>query len=132
MEGEGARVDDSGISKIDGAKTDDRIETEEILETEDGVLERLVTEGSEEMGVGDGTLGGSETLDGVGVRDEEGEEGIETEIEELISEMGERRDMSEVTTDVDGLKPDVSYEISGPSGRAWDCTEGDACRKEES
>lgn len=75
-------------------------------------------DGSEETGVGDGTLGGNDTLEGVGVSDEDDEEGIDAEIGELTSEIGVRRESTDVVTEVVGLRKDVSYEKSGPSGRA--------------
>lgn len=88
---------------------------------------------SVDMGVGDGTLGGSDIEDGVGVIDDEGDEGIVTDDTELISVIGVRRDTSwEEYTEPLGRKNDVSKEVSRPSGSANDCTEGDARNSEDS
>lgn len=122
VEIDGARMEGTGIPISEGARAEEVIEIDDTLETEDGVRLRLrlITEDSDETGVGDGGLGGNESREGVGVREEDGEEGIVADIEELTSETGVRRERSDVTTELVGLRPDVSKEKSGGSGSAWD------------
>lgn len=64
------------------------IDTDETVDTEDGVRMSVGTGASVDIGVGEGTLGGSETVEGVGVNDDEGDEGKVTEEAVLISVMG--------------------------------------------
>jgi hypothetical protein len=89
----------------------------------------------------DGVAGGEDIEAGDGDKSsvEEAEE-IETDdvgmgdgSDRLASGIGlNRRVAGDENTDALGPKADVSKEISGPSGNAMDCTEGDAAKIDDS
>ncbi|KAL6309466.1 hypothetical protein BKA93DRAFT_760217 [Sparassis latifolia] len=86
---EGSTMD--GTSKSDRASNIE--ELMEIDDTEEGERERVMGD-SADIGVGDGILGESDALAGVGVNDGDGDEGIDTPDADdsvLISVMGVRR-----------------------------------------
>ena len=112
-----------GTSNNDlGYRTEELIDTDDTVDTEDGVLVREVTDRSEETCVGDGPLGRGETVEGVGVTDDDREEMSGTDgVTELSSVIGvNKEDSSDVMTEALGLRKDVSKEVSSPSGSAID------------
>ena len=128
---------DIGYSKRDrGSKTDELIEMEEIVETDDGVRDKVTvgTGTSVDIGVGEGTLGGKEIVEGVGVIDSEGEDGTDVADSELNSVIGVNKltASSSVYGDPLGRRNDVSKDVSAPSGSASDCTDGDARKSDDS
>ena len=113
----------------------------------------LCTDGEVGIDTGDGE--GTEMVGGPGresepVRETEMEgvppvgESIDEEDEDVIGmDDGEemdvlsgivlrRRTSGDVTADALGRRKDVSKDVSGPSGNAMDCTDGDAARTEDS
>ncbi|EPS93624.1 hypothetical protein FOMPIDRAFT_121426 [Fomitopsis schrenkii] len=103
---------------------DELIEMEEIVDTDDGVRDNVTagTGTSVEIGVGEGTLGGKEIVDGVGVIDSDGEDGTDVADSVLNSVIGVSRLIasSSVYGDPLGRRNDVSNDVSAPSGSASD------------
>ena len=95
-----------------------------MVDTDDGVRDSVTvgTGTSVEIGVGEGTLGGREIVDGVGVIDSEGEDGTEVADSVLTSVIGVRRvtASSSVYGEPLGRRNDVSNDVSAPSGSASD------------
>ena len=117
-----------GISNSERAsKIDERIDAKDTVDTLDGVRVRLTATDSVDIGDGDGTLGVSETLEGVGVIDDDGDDGIVSDDGVLTSVIGVISVIScDENTEPLGRRNEVSNEVSGPSGNAWDTTDGDA------
>ena len=104
---------DGGRFSGEGARMDELRDGVETSVIEDGVLDNGVGDRSEETGVGEGTLGGSE-----GVTDEDRDVGIVSRGADEISLTGVTRETSPDVTTVVGLRKDVSNEVSSPSGIA--------------
>lgn len=128
---------DIGYSNSDrGSKMEELIEMEDMVDTDDGVRDNVTagTGTSVDTGVGEGTLGGREIVEGVGVIDSDGEDGTEVADSELNSVIGVNKLIasSSLYGDPLGRRNDVSKDVSAPSGSASDWTDGDARRSEDS
>lgn len=133
VDGRDGMVDGSDIGKSIrdlGSRTDERMETDEAAETEEAVRLRCRLGTAkldlEDTGVGEGTLGGNDALDGVGVSDEEAEDRVAPVLTSVIGVSVEEG------TELVGRRNDVSNDASTPSGNASDCTEGDALSSDDS
>ena len=104
-----------GISNSERAsKIDERIDAEDTVDTLDGVRVRLTATDSVDIGDGDGTLGVSETLEGVGVIDDDGDDGIVSDDGVLTSVIGVISVIScDENTEPLGRRNEVSNEVSG-------------------
>lgn len=104
-----------------------------VLDTVDGVAVIEDRDCSDETGVGDGTLGGRDKLEGVGVRVNERDMGTGIVGVVLKSEIGVMSETPrEEPVTVVGLMNEVSNDRSTPSGMAMLGVDGEARKTEES